>query len=309
MTSAAGQVEPEPMIVRLSSGERVHYLDWQAPAAATTPSERARFVLVHGLARTAWSWLPVARPLATRHEVVVPDLRGHGASDAPRSGYELESLATDVLTVMAGRGWGEAVRGPSAVVAGHGLGAMVAVEMARLQPASVAAVALLDAGWEDMAQATRMLPMQLVEAMTEPPEVMASMDAYLADRRAFDPETWDADQETAARAQVIEKHAGHVGLVTRSSVIRRLVEAMYAYQPLVALAEVSCPISVLVADATTADDEDRREREMALEDVQRARAAAGLGAIRVRRFPRAGHDLMRYRPAEVVDELERLAAG
>jgi hypothetical protein len=84
---------------------------------------------------------------------------------------------------------------------------------------------------------------------------------------------------------------------------------MYAYQPLVALTQVSCPITVLVADATTADDDDRREREMALEDVQRARAAAGLGPIRVRRFPRAGHDLMRYRPREVVDELGRLTTG
>ena len=181
----------------------------------------------------------------------------------------------DVLTVMAGCGWGAEVGGPPALVAGHGLGAMVAVEMARLQPDSVASLALLDAGWEEMAQATRMLPMQLVEAMAEPPEVMASLDAYLADRRDFDPATWDADQETAARAEVNEKHAGHVGLLTKGSVLRRVVEATYAYQPITALAEVRCSIMVLVADATTADDEDRRERDLALEDAQRARAAAG----------------------------------
>jgi pimeloyl-ACP methyl ester carboxylesterase len=309
MTSAAVHLEPESMIVRLTGGERIHYLDWRVPSGASSTSERARFVLLHELARTAWSWLPIARRLAARHEVVVPDLRGHGASDAPRSGYELESLASDVLTVMAGRGWGDAVQGPAAVVAGHGLGALVAVEMARLQPASVAALALLDAGWEEIAQATRMLPMQLVEAMAEPPDVMASMEAYLADRRGFDPATWDSDQEVAARAQVVEKHAGHVGLVTKGSVIRRLVDAMYAYQPLVALTVVRCPVSALVADATTADDEDRREREIALEDVQRARADAGLGPMRVHHYPRTGHDLMRYRPAEVVDELEELTTG
>jgi pimeloyl-ACP methyl ester carboxylesterase len=210
---------------------------------------------------------------------------------------------------MAGCGWGEEVEGPAAVVAGHGLGALVAVEMARLQPGSVVAVALVDAGWEEMAQATRMLPMQLVEAMAEPPEVMASMDAYLADRRAFDPATWDEDQETAARAQVLEKHAGHIGLVTKGSVIRRVVEAMYAYQPLIALAAVRCTVDVLVADATTADDEERRERDLALEDVQATRAAAGLERMRVTRFPGAGHDLMRHRPAELSAELERLAIG
>jgi pimeloyl-ACP methyl ester carboxylesterase len=289
------------MVVTLQSGERIHYLDWSAR------QEGRPIVLVHGLSRTAWSWPPVARRLAARHPVVAPDLRGHGASDAPLQGYDLGTLALDVLTVMAGCGWGESVAGPPAVVAGHGLGAMVAVQMARLQPASVAALALLDGGWESMLEATRMLPMQLAEAMAEPPEVLASMDAWLADRRDFDVDSWDADQEVAARAQVIETHAGRVGLVTKGSVIRRVVEAMYAYQPQAALAEVRCPVGVLVADAPTADDEDQRERLLALDDVQRARAAAGLPRARVRRLAGAGHDLLRYRPTAVAEMLADLA--
>jgi pimeloyl-ACP methyl ester carboxylesterase len=292
---------PASMVVQLQTGERIHYLDWE-PRQAGTP-----MVLIHGLTRTAWTWLPVARRLAGRHPVIAPDLRGHGGSDAPLQGYDLESLALDVLTVMAGRGWGEAVAGPAAVVAGHGLGAMIAVEMAGLQPGSVRALALLDGGWEEMAEATRMLPMQLLEAMAEPPEILASMEAYLDDRRAFDPATWDADQEVAARAQVVEKHAGHVGLVTKGSVIRRVVEAMYAYQPLPSLARAACPVTVLVGQAATADDEDERERLLALEDAQQARREAGQPVMRVCLLDGVGHDLMRYRPAEVAAELERLA--
>ncbi len=291
---------PESMMVQLQTGERIHYLDWSG-------GEGMPMVLIHGLTRTAWTWLPIGRRLAPRHPVVAPDLRGHGASDAPLHGYELESLALDVLTVVAGAGWGEAVEGPPVALAGHGLGAMIAVEMARLQPASVAGVALLDGGWEEMVEATHMLPDQLVEAMAEPPEVLVSMETYLADRRDFDPVTWNADQAAAARAQVVEKRAGHVGLVTKGSVVRRCVDAMYHYQPIDALTEVRCPVAVLVADATTADDEDERERRLAIDDVQRARAAAGLSPMRVRHFEGAGHDLMRYRPDAVADELERLA--
>jgi pimeloyl-ACP methyl ester carboxylesterase len=298
-----GGMEPASMVVSLQTGERIHYLDW---SEGQPPRP---IVLVHGLGRTAWTWLPVARRLADAYPVVAPDLRGHGASDAPLTGYELESLALDVLTVMAGRGWGEAVEGPAAVVAGHGLGAMVAVEMARLQPTSVHALALVDGGWETMLEATRMLPMQLVEAMAEPPEVLASMEAWLADRRAFDPLSWDEDQETAARAQVVEKHAGHVGPMTKWSVVRRVVDSMYAYRPIEALAEVRCPVSILVADAPTADDEDERERLLALADVQRMRARAGLPETHVRRFAGAGHDLMRHRPDEVAAGIARLAGG
>ena len=290
---------PESMVVQLQGGERIHYLAWDGGPGPP-------LVLVHGLARTAWTWLPIGRRLAPAHPVIAPDLRGHGASDAPLHGYELESLALDVLTVVAGAGWGEAVDGPPVVVAGHGLGAMIAVEMARLQPASVTGVALVDGGWEEMVEATRLLPDQLVEAMAEPPEVLASMDTYLADRRAFDPASWDADQEAAARSQVSERHAGHVGPVTKGSVVRRCVSSMYGYRPLEALAEVACPVSLIAASPGTADDEDERERRLAIEDAQRARAQAGLPAMSVRIHEGVGHDLMRYRPDELTNELERL---
>ena len=83
------------MIVTLQTGERIHYLDWAAatgdtPATGATPTTSGTpIVLVHGLTRTAWTWLPVGRRLALAHPVVAPDLRGHGASDAPLSGYGL----------------------------------------------------------------------------------------------------------------------------------------------------------------------------------------------------------------------------
>ena len=289
------------MVVQLQTGERIHYLGWDGGPGRPV-------VLVHGLGRTAWTWLPIGRRLAPAHPVVAPDMRGHGASDAPLKGYELESLALDMLTVVAGAGWGAAVEGPPVIVAGHGLGAMVAVEMARVEPASVAGVALVDGGWEEMVEATRLLPDQLVEAMNEPPEILASMDTYLADRRDFDPASWDADQEAAARAQVSERHAGHVGPVTNCSVVRRCVDAMYRYQPLEALAQVACPVTLLAASPGTADDEDERERRLAIEDAQRARMEAGRSPIAVRTFEGAGHDLMRDQPDELAQELEHLAA-
>jgi pimeloyl-ACP methyl ester carboxylesterase len=184
---------------------------------------------------------------------------------------------------------------------------MIAAEMARLEPASVAGVALVDGGWEEMVEATRLLPDQLIEAAQEPPEILASMDTYLADRRGFDPASWDADQETAARAQVRERHAGHVGPLTKGSVVRRCIDSMYRYQPLESLAAVTCPVSLIAASPAGADDEDERERRLAIEDAQLARAAVGLALMTVCRHQGVGHDLMRYRPDDLALELERLA--
>jgi pimeloyl-ACP methyl ester carboxylesterase len=297
------------MVVQVGTGERIHYLDWGVPAAGPDGAPAPTLALVHGIALTAWSWAPVARRLCHRFRVLAIDLRGHGLSEGARSDLTPTALAWDVLTVLAANGAGVEAHGPPAVVAGHGMGAMVAAEMGRLQPASVAAVMLVDGGWEDIASATRSSPSELVAALAEPPEVLASMEAFLEDRRGFDPASWDADQEQAARSQVDQKHAGHVALVARTATIRDMVAGMYGYEPIETLAAVPVPVAVLVAGAGTADDEVAHDRAVALDEVVAARADAGMPATRVVRLPGTGHNLMRYRPDEVAAELLALAAS
>ena len=73
------------------------------------------------------------------------------------------------------------------------------------------------------------------------------MRAYLADRRAFDPATWDADQERAARETVVQVPAGRVVPVTRPHVVAGMVRAMFAYRPRDVLPAVTAPIMALVA--------------------------------------------------------------
>jgi pimeloyl-ACP methyl ester carboxylesterase len=234
------------------------------------------------------------------------ELRGHGMSDSPRTGYDLESLAFDGLTVLAANGFGSEAGGRPAVVCGHGLGAMVAAKMALVQPASVCGIALVDAGWEDMTEATGMTAADFVRSIGDPPEVLASMDAYLSDRREYDPSTWDTDQERAARAAVDQKHAGHVTPVLRAHALRGSVEAMFEYRPLATVGYLPMPMLICVAESGSADDETMRERRLALDELVAARVANGLTPPDVRRFTGAGHNLMRYRPAELCAALIEL---
>lgn len=184
---------PDPFVVRVDTGDEIHALEWGMGRGVGPPC----YLLVHGLAQTAWAWAPVARRLAGSARVLAPDLRGHGGSAAPRSGYDAESLAWDVLTVASAAGFGEAVGGPPVILAGHGTGAIVAAVAAMLAPGSVAGLALVDGGWEALGEATGLSVEQYVAALAEPPEVLRSIDTFLADRRALDPATRDADPFTA----------------------------------------------------------------------------------------------------------------
>ena len=290
--------EPAGFTVEVDGGERIHFLDWGEPDGGV-PSDPATarlagLLVVHGLAQTAWGWEPVARRLARERRVVAPDLRGHGLSDAPTHGYDEATLAADVIAVAEGADlWDGSAGGRRLVLAGHGFGAIVAAWAARELGSACRGLVLVDGGWEDVAASSGMAVDEFLRTIEEPPEVLRSMAAYLADRRAFDPSTWDADQDRAARAAVVELPAGRVVSSTRPHALAGAVAAMFAYRPLEVLAAIEAPIVALIAT----DPAGSREAEF--DFAQRARDAAGRLPILVARYPTVGHNLLRYRPAAV----------
>ena len=221
------------------------------------------------------------------------DLRGHGLSDAPTDGYDPDTLAEDVLAVAEGSGLLE-TGGDRLIVAGHGFGAIVAAWAAATLGDRCAGLVLVDGGWEVLEESTGMEVEEFLRGLDEPPEVMRSMTAFLADRAGFDPATWDADQQRAARATVVETHAGKVVPATRPHAVEASVRAMFDYDPLATLARVAAPVVAVAA----ADDE-TGSRARALAAASKARAAAGRGVIRSASFEHDGHNLMRYRPEAV----------
>jgi pimeloyl-ACP methyl ester carboxylesterase len=285
---------PDGFVVAIDD-VRVHFLDWGGPPEVSRdPAHEPGVLLLPGLMQPAWSWAPVARRLCRVRRTVVADLRGQGLSDAPPAGYDLGTLADDAIAVAEASGLGgDGGEGP-VVVAGHGFGAIVAAAAAARLGARCAAVVLVDGGWERLETTTGLGVEDFLRGLDEPPEVLRSMDAWLADRRAFDPPSWDADQERAAREAVVETAAGRVVRTVRPFVVEALVRTMFAYEPAEILRAVGTPVTALVA----LGGGDPQGRLGELGRVAAARAAAGHGAIRASMLA-AGHNLMRYAPPEV----------
>lgn len=276
--SAPGTPDPPGYVVVVEPGDRIHFLDWEGPGDPGV-------VLIHGLSASAWTWTPVARRLRAVRRTVALDLRGHGLSDAPTDAgaYDLDVLASDVVAVAEGSGLlDEAL---AVTLAGHGFGAIVAAAAAAALGPRCARLVLVDGGFEHLPSATGMDADEFLRGLDEPPEVLASMAAYLADRRSWDPPTWDADQERAARAAVVETAAGRVVPATRPHALEAAVRTMFGYRPEEVLGRVVAPTVAV--------------RRLDGGEVAPTSSPAAARVVELVEVEAPGHNLLRYRPDEV----------
>ncbi len=74
-------------------GIKLHYLEWGETG-------KPDLLLVHGWTSFASSWSTVAEYFRGRFHIVAPDLRGHGKSDKPQTGYRLRDFTEDVRQLI-----------------------------------------------------------------------------------------------------------------------------------------------------------------------------------------------------------------
>ena len=92
------------------------------------PPDGAPVVLLHGFPETGDTFASVVAGLGKRYRLIVPDLRGAGASQVLAAGYDKRTEAADVRALMDRLGI------TRAHVIGHDLGARVAVAFAVQYP-------------------------------------------------------------------------------------------------------------------------------------------------------------------------------
>jgi pimeloyl-ACP methyl ester carboxylesterase len=95
------------------------------------------FVCLHGFLDGPAVWDGVAQHLAEIGRVVLVEQRAHGHSTAPDGPCGLDDLGRDVLRLL------DALEVPRAILVGHALGGIAALEVALAAPERVAALALI----------------------------------------------------------------------------------------------------------------------------------------------------------------------
>ena len=114
----------------LPSGITLAYAEFGDPAGPPV-------LFIHGFTDTAASWLPVLPFLQRHYRLILPDLRGHGGSSRPETGYARADLAADLLALI------DALGLDRVDLVGHSLGSLVAQTIATTWPERVRRVVLI----------------------------------------------------------------------------------------------------------------------------------------------------------------------
>ena len=96
--------------------------------------------MIHGIAGSSGTWVPVMPLLAEQYTVIAPDLLGHGESAKPRGDYSLGAYASGIRDLLGVLGH------ERATVVGHSLGGGVAMQFAYQFPQMAERLVLVCSG-------------------------------------------------------------------------------------------------------------------------------------------------------------------
>lgn len=113
--------------------------------AYTLHGEGEPLLLIHGAQCSSVEWKPQIEALAAHFRLIVPDVRGHGASAQTADPYSMELFADDLAALL------DALGVESAHVLGHSMGGAVAQSLAARHPGKVRRLILAETnyGFED----------------------------------------------------------------------------------------------------------------------------------------------------------------
>jgi pimeloyl-ACP methyl ester carboxylesterase len=239
-------------------------------------------VLLHAFPLAKEEWDPQAAALASRARVIRPDLRGLGRSDVTAGPVLMESLASDVASLL------DAFEIERAVIVGHSLGSYVAFAFLRLFAERVSGLGIVSGrpDADDAAGVRRRL--DLADA-TEHDGMQPLIDFYLP--RLFAAEVY---AERPTLVEDVRSMCGRTDPRGAAAVMRGMALRVAADD---LLAEIAVP-AVVVAGV--------RDGLIPIE-TQRALAAAIPGAV-IEEID-AGHMATLEAPRAVTAALERLVTA
>ena len=252
-------------------------------------------MLLHGASLSSEAWSYQLRDLAPNHRVIALDLRGHGLSTAGHEGVTISAMADDVDEVLI------ALDLSDVVLAGHSMGGMVCLRLARHHPelvgTRIGAIALIGTScglgvpvpsWGRLSAAVSRVAGAGVGIWRPARTALPTGDTgYLASRIGFG--------RRARPVEVVETL--RMLRATEPEVFTGLVGEVLAFEEREEFGGVEVPVVVAVGTS-----------DHLTPPLYARRLVAGFENATLVEYEGAGHMLMYERRAEISDLLDKLSA-
>jgi N-formylmaleamate deformylase len=208
-----------------SNGIKIHY--------TRSGGDKPPLVLAHGATDSGLCWTRLARQLESDYDVIMPDARGHGLSEAPESGYSSADHAADLAGLIRGLG----LERPA--VGGHSMGAGTTLRLAAEYPELLSCAILEDPGirLEDRPSPSGHDPRVVIRKNVEVAQT-EGREAAIARGRSLNP-SW-SDEEFGPWSDA------------KARVSRQFVDSMASGRPMLEwrelLPRVKCPMLLVTSD-------------------------------------------------------------
>lgn len=205
------------------NGVNLHYLDWGG--------EGPVLLFIPGMGCSAYIFSRFAPRFTDRFRVLAFDRRGHGDSDYPETGYDVDTLTEDLRQFL------DALEVDRIILAGHSLGYLELSRFAVLYPERVLSLVFLDAVYYRTSPEARSIweqnPMPKIMPVwpKDDPETIAD---YIATLKRLYPSfavVWEDVMDEQTRHTVKTTAEGKVVDKMSESISKAIMDITYTYEP------------------------------------------------------------------------------
>jgi len=231
------------------------------------PNDGEAVIFLHYGGGNLVMWRDVMPFFQDDFHVILVDLRGHGRSDKPETGYHIDDMAADVAGVM------DALGIKKAHVVGSSLGAEVGLSLAANHPDRVRSLvcegALFNEGgpyglWEGTQEEFNVYAKEKIEFLrNKPKKAYSSIDELVSEKKNFFEQRgwWTETMEAAIRNGAIERDDGSF-IESWQRIALQYAKHSYYYNFGDYYERVQCPV-LMMPDVYPGQD----ERELAIMDA------------------------------------------
>lgn len=205
------------------NGINLHYLDWGGSGDV--------LLFLAGMGCNAHIFDDFATRFVDQFHVLALTRRGHGESDHPETGYDVDTLTEDIRQFM------DALGIHKAILAGHSMASIELSHFSALYPERVLKLIFLDAAYDRSSTSTKNFREKNPWRNIQPPglddDYYTEQDYFAATRRAYPSFTpiWNQAMEDQSYHEISKTPEGKIIDRMGDTITNALTDTLYSYAP------------------------------------------------------------------------------